>query len=111
MAHKMASGEDGLVVKKEFRRLLYLLDWYNDVFKAFDEIDTGDDRRVNLEEFMAGSNDILGLGLDEDTLAAEFNKIDANGGGQILFDEFANYIVKRKLEITSPPDASDFAFA
>merc|ERR1719401_348745 len=81
MAHRMASGEDGLVVKKEFRRLLYCLDWCNDVFKAFDAIDTGDDRRVSLDEFLKGANEVLGLNMDEEALTDAFSKIDTNGGG------------------------------
>ena len=33
---------------------------------------------------------------------AEFKKIDINNGGFILFDEFADYCIKRSLDIYTP---------
>ena len=33
---------------------------------------------------------------------AEFKKIDTNNGGFILFDEFADYCIKRSLDIYTP---------
>merc|ERR1719203_408074 len=110
MAHKIAAGEDGLVVKKEFKRLLYLIDWCNDVYKAFDAIDTSDDRRVDFEEFIKSTNGVLGLGLDDDELKAAFEEVDADGGGQILFKEFAEWGLKKKLSILTPPEASEYDF-
>jgi hypothetical protein len=37
------------------------------------------------------------FGLVIDDYQAEFNKIDTNGGGMILFDEFAAYCIKKTL--------------
>ena len=39
--------------------------------------------------------------------AAEFAKIDANGGGQILFDEFCDWSVKKDLDLDDDDDWVD----
>jgi len=35
---------------------------------------------------------------------AEFNKIDGNGGGQILFDEFCDWSVAKHLDLDDDDD-------
>merc|ERR1712217_362071 len=75
LAHHIAAGRDGLVDKKEFKRLLYCLDWCNDLWAAFDEIDNDDDRRVDEDEFIKGANEVLSLGLPEEQLRSTFNEI------------------------------------
>ena len=37
-------------------------------------------------------------------VTAEFNKIDGNGGGQILFDEFCDWSVKKHLDLDDDDD-------
>ena len=37
----------------------------------------------------------------------EFKTIDTNGGGQILFDEFCEWSIKKKLDLD---DDDDFTF-
>ena len=32
---------------------------------------------------------------------AEFNKIDKNGGGQVLFGEFCDWAIKKNLDLES----------
>ena len=65
----------------------------------FDRIDSGDDRRIDLEEFQSYIPMIEGWGLKIEDPEAEFNKIDENGGGQILFDEFADWAIKKGLDL------------
>merc|ERR1712228_947333 len=61
---------DDWVQKKEFKALLGSLFYFNKIFWIFNETD-GDDRRMT---------------------QPEFRKIDKNGGGIILFDEFCQWM-------------------
>ena len=47
--HRGGDGDDW--VEKEFKKLLLYLWIYNKLWSVFDDIDTGDDRRVDLDEF------------------------------------------------------------
>merc|ERR1712046_380191 len=67
---------------------------FNKLWKIFDVIDTGDDRRIDANEFSRGMSQ-LGLNLSPNEAQAEFSKIDTNGGGQVLFVEFCAYVRKR----------------
>lgn len=41
-------------------------------------------------------------GINVNNPEAEFRKIDQNFGGHILFDDFADYCIKRTLDIFGP---------
>lgn len=84
---------DDWVQKPEFSALLLNIFWFNKLFKIFDTV-SGDDRRMDINEFQAGLS-TLGLSLSGDEVQAEFKKIDTNGGGQVLFVEFCAYIRNR----------------
>ncbi len=76
---------------REFRLFLQTLRQYFEYYEAFKRIDTGDDGKINREEFL--SDDVahaLGkwTGGDMGDMEAEFDAIDINGGGEILFREF-----------------------
>jgi len=90
---KDGDGDDW-VEKKEFHALLLNIFWFNKLWQVFDAIDTGDDRRMDVNEFCSGMSK-LGLQLSQQEAHAEFSKIDANHGGQVLFVEFCAYIRKR----------------
>lgn len=81
---------DAWVEKNEFSELLTNLFFYNKLWSVFDEIDSGDDRRIDVNEFRAGLGK-LDIELTEEEAAAEFDKMDKNDGGQALFDEFCKY--------------------
>jgi Ca2+-binding EF-hand superfamily protein len=85
---------DSWVEKKEFHDLLLNIFWFNKIFVVFHSIDTGDDRRIDVNEFCAGMQQ-LGLNMSQQDAMAEFKKVDANSGGQVLFVEFCAYIRKR----------------
>lgn len=90
---KDGDGDDW-VEKREFHALLLNIFWFNKLWKIFDVIDTGDDRRIDANEFSRGMSQ-LGLNLSPNEAQAEFSKIDTNGGGQVLFVEFCAYVRKR----------------
>ena len=93
---KEAGGDgDDWVEKKEFALLLKNLIFYNRLFAAFDDVDSGDDRRVDLKEFQSGLK-YVGMSLSAAESEAEFKEIDKNGGGQVLFDEFCEWYLTQK---------------
>ena len=65
----------------------------------------GDDRKIDMGEWMAGYKQVkehgfLGLGkLKNDKEAKEaFNKIDSNGGGEIMLNEWCDYLKAIEIE-------------
>ncbi|CAG8566823.1 17384_t:CDS:2, partial [Dentiscutata heterogama] len=97
-AYKAAdASNDGYVQLEEFGRLIDLLHYYNELYEIFQKLDVDHDRRITFEEFKKGHKLINLEGLSDEELKEEFNKIDINKGGLILFDEFCIYAAKRKL--------------
>lgn len=95
-AYKKTTKKDGngddWVQKNEFKALLKNLIHFNRVFHIFDKIDTDDDRRIDLEEFKRGFEQ---LKMDTDRNSEDiFAEIDKNKGGFILFDEFSSWYAK-----------------
>lgn len=87
-AYKKTTLKDGngdaWVQRNEFIKLLRNLFYFNRVYLVFSEIDSDNDRRIDLDEFKAGFK-LLKLDADASTV---FTEIDTNNGGFILFDEF-----------------------
>eukprot|EP00759_Apiculatamorpha_spiralis_P004958 PhF_6_TR12975/c0_g1_i1/m.20507 len=105
-AYKAADKNgSGWVGKKEFKYFLKYLVVYNEVWNAFQSIDTSRDRRVTFEEFSAAQKQ-LRLGLEDNALRAAFSTMDTNGGGYVLFDEFVTYMSKVKTEKELSRDGS-----
>jgi len=94
---------------REFRLLLKTLRQFFEYYQAFDRIDTGDDRRVSKEEFTSDSiksSIEKWVGPIED-MEQEFDKIDQNGGGQILFNEFIDWALAKDLDIEDDIEPKD----
>jgi len=96
---KDGDGDDW-VEKKEFHALLLNLFWFGRLWQVFSVVDTGADRRIDVREFQAGMAS-LGLHFSDSEAVQEFNRIDGNHGGQVLFVEFCSYVRNRVN-----PDAS-----
>lgn len=60
-------------------------------------VDTGDDRRLNFGEFTAALGALKRWGVEVADPAAEFAAMDANGGGEVLFDEFSHWALSMSL--------------
>ena len=75
---------------KEFTKIVELLKYYDEISKIFEELDTNDDHRISFNEFKRGYELLGEDSADEDRLREEFDAIDTNHGGQILFDEVSN---------------------
>jgi len=83
----------------EFRLLLVYLKQYFKLWKLFDAVDESNDHRISLEEFKSAvaNCDWLAPEIRNDPDAA-FQEMDANGGGMLLFDEFAAWALKKHLD-------------
>jgi hypothetical protein len=101
-----ATGES-YVERAEFRRLLYGLRSYFELFAAFNRLDTSDDRRLDLDEFKAGCALLSRWGVAIEPLEAEvtFERMDKNGGGFVLFDEFCDWAIEHRLRLEASADA------
>eukprot|EP00440_Ansanella_granifera_P064489 gb/GFBE01069920.1/.p1 GENE.gb/GFBE01069920.1/~~gb/GFBE01069920.1/.p1 ORF type:complete len:420 (+),score=91.82 gb/GFBE01069920.1/:1-1260(+) len=89
---------DGYVHKSEFQKLLRNLIYFNKVYSMFQVVDENHDRKLDLNEFRAGAAK-LGLQISPSEAFDEFNYMDANGGGKILFDEFCKWVSAKKMPI------------
>mmetsp|Transcript_66055 Transcript_66055/g.157959 ORF Transcript_66055/g.157959 Transcript_66055/m.157959 type:complete len:556 (+) Transcript_66055:96-1763(+) len=109
-AYKKTTLKDGdgdsWVEKKEFHALLLNIFWFNKLWQIFDNVDTGNDRRMDINEFMAGMNR-LGLNMSPAEAQQEFNKIDTNRGGQVLFTELCAWVRKRVNPDSNPDFDAD----
>ena len=86
-AYKTLSYQDGFIDKNEFERLIDLLYYFNDLYKKFQQLVKNNDKRISFLEFKKG-HEIIGLEASTlEELKKEFNKIDTNREGYILFDE------------------------
>lgn len=94
---------DDWVERKEFKKLIINLFYYNKLFWLFDQADSDHDRRMDFKEFQYMMS-MCGVKLSEGKAKAEFQKIDTNGGGIVLFDEFCAYFTKKQC----PEGCTDF---
>ena len=85
--------------------LLLYLRQYLELWVMFDAIDTSKDRRIDEEEFAAAAGLVEKWGLKVPDSGALFKEIDTDGGGMILFDEFAHWAIKKKLDLPDDDDA------
>lgn len=83
------------VQKKEFKLLIVNIFFYNKLFWLFDQADEGNDLRLDLSEFRWCLK-LCGVRISPSQTRAEFDKVDTNQGGQILFDEFCHYLVNKR---------------
>merc|ERR1719336_857886 len=89
---KQGNGDDW-VERKEFKMLLGNLFYFNKIFWLFDNVDGDKDRRLTKKEFKWCLN-MCGAKMSEREMEADFQKVDKNGGGIILFDEFCKYFTE-----------------
>jgi len=94
-AYKAAdTSRDGFIEFNEFKLFMKLLKQYHQYSILFSKLDFDHDKRVSLNEFIKGHN-LAGIIIDDSNAKAEFQKIDTNSGGYILFDEFCIYMAKK----------------
>lgn len=84
--------------RKEFPAFLRNLFYFNKLWEAFDDIDTDDDRRIDFAEFQQGLG-FVGMRLSASETKREFESLDDNDGGVVLFDEFCAWVAAKKCPV------------
>lgn len=90
---KAGDGDDW-VQKREFKSLLGNLFYFNKIFWIFDHVDGDKDRRLTFEEFKWCLH-ACGAKVSDAEARQHFSKVDVNGGGIILFDEFCKFFTEQ----------------
>ena len=70
----------------------------------FNRIDSGDDKKINFEEFCQALPQIQEWGVTVEDPEATFKEVDANGGGQILFQEFSDWAIAKNMDLLDDDD-------
>ena len=83
----------------EFRIVLQYLRQYFEFEEAFDRVDKDDDKRIELDEFVASVPMIEAWVGKLNDPEAVFHQIDSDGHGMILFDEFCDWAFKNNLDL------------
>jgi len=100
---------DDFIEFPEFRLFLQTLRQFFEYYEAFNRLDTGEDQRVDKEEFTSDKMKETiekWVGPIED-MEAEFATIDKNGGGQILLSEFIDWALEKDLDIEDDVEPED----
>ena len=95
---------DDYIELKEFRFFLLSLRQYFEYWAAFTRTDTDGDRRIDLVEFIDAKEKIETWVGPIGDMEGEFKKIDTNGGGHILFDEFVQWAIAKNLDLEDDDD-------
>merc|ERR1712062_287185 len=103
--------DDPFVEFHEFRILMVALRMYIELYCAFDEVDTGDDNRVDFEEFKVALPMFEKWGVKIEVPEAAFAEIDEKGGGQVLFNEFAQWALHKGLDFDDSLEGGDLSKA
>ena len=103
--------KDDYVERDEFRVLLVYLRQYFELYVAFNRLDTNQDQRLDLVEFRNSLDTLAkwGINVKPEEAEAEFQKIDVNGGGAVLFDEFCHWAIGKNLDLEDDDDFEDEA--
>merc|ERR1712142_408876 len=94
---------DDYIELKEFKFFLLSLRQYFEYYVAFVRVDENSDKRISLDEFKSAQDKIESW-VGKIDAEVEFSKIDSNGGGFILFDEFCKWAIKKNLDLEDDGD-------
>jgi len=94
-------GEHGpdYIEFREFRIFLQTLRMFFEFYQAFDRVDTGDDDKINKEEFCSVKETLEKWVGEIEDVEVEFDAIDTNEGGEILFTEFVDWALSKELDV------------
>eukprot|EP00744_Colponema_vietnamica_P020860 GILI01029687.1.p1 GENE.GILI01029687.1~~GILI01029687.1.p1 ORF type:complete len:207 (-),score=31.80 GILI01029687.1:90-662(-) len=101
--HVTKSGQElgqHYVERSEFRLLLKYLYGYFQLWEIFEAIDVDGDRRIDRHEFILNGSETFrswGFAKSDEEMEIIFDHMDGNGGGYVLFDELAEWALKRRL--------------
>ena len=101
--HKNQYSDD-YVEKREFRVFLVALRQRFEFLEAFKRVDNNNDDRIDIDEFIQALDVIQKWVGPISDPEAEFEDIDRNGGGIILFDEFCGWALQKNLDLEDDDD-------
>jgi hypothetical protein len=87
----------GYVGRAEFRLLFVYIHDYFELWFMFEEIDKLHEHRFDLTEFKSALDRIDQWGIAVSDPEATFKELDQEGGGHVLFVEFADWALKHRL--------------
>jgi len=90
---------DDYIEKSEFRYLLIYLRQYFEYWVMFNRIDKEGNHKIDLSEFEKAIPEIEKWGIKIPDAKAAFDSIDNNHGGEIVFDEFCQWAIKKHLDL------------
>jgi len=98
--------DDDTINRKEFQELLGYLRQYFELYVMFAVVDKSDDNKLTAEEFKSALPNLKKWGVDisEEDADATFASIDTDKGGAVMFDEFADWAYKHKLDLEVDDD-------
>ena len=91
----------------EFRIFLVYLRQYFEYWVMFERVDASGDHKISLDEFKKAIPTMKKWGVVITDPVKEFKKIDKNGGGSIMFDEFCTYAIQKNLDLEDDDDFDD----
>ncbi len=91
----------------EFRYILIYLRQYFEYYAMFCRVDTSDDFKIDIKEFKKALPTLEKWGIKIQDPVAEFKKIDNNNSGNVMFDEFCEYAIKKNLDLEDDDDFDD----
>ena len=100
---KRGKTGDDYIELREFRFFLLSLRQYFEYYEAFSRIDSSKDKKIDMLEFKTAQPKIEEW-VGKFDAEEEFKKIDANGGGYILFDEFCKWAITKNLDLEDDDD-------
>ena len=91
--------EDGLIEWMEFRIFLVYLKQYFGYWAMFESIDVSGDKKITITEFKKAVPLMEQWGVKISSPENEFKSIDSNKSGDITFDEFCTYAIKKSIDL------------
>ena len=88
----------------EFRYILIYLRQYFEYYVMFCRVDTSDDFKININEFKKALPTLKKWGVNIGDPVAEFKKLDKNGSGNLMFDEFCEFAIQKNLDLEDDDD-------
>jgi len=85
------------VTHQEFRLLLSYLHQYLELWRMFTEIENPNEHRISVVSFKAAWPKVSAWGVSGSAEVA-FREIDKNGGGEVLFQEFAEWALAKHID-------------
>jgi len=101
MSGQSSGSAKDYVEKNEFRIFCEFLRYDLYILSLFKAMDTDDDQRVSEKEFKSfvESNQLPGFpSMTDEELSKAFASMDTNHGGMVLYNEFAEYMIQKRVE-------------